>query len=140
MALKYTDIDYRVFSEAADFVVQGGSPYERSTYRYTPLLAWMMVPNSLVHEAVGKCLFILTDILIGISLKRVLTVLVRKTSGSASPEAQAMRVNLLTSMWLLNPIAINVSTRGNAEALISWMVVLCVDLLFSQWTITAAVM
>lgn len=39
--LNGTDIDYKVYTDAAYY----DSPYERHTYRYTPLLAYMMKFN-----------------------------------------------------------------------------------------------
>ena len=60
----YTDIDYVVYSDAAAHIAQGWSPYERSTYRYTPFLAAVLVPNSVVHPAWGKALFTAADLLI----------------------------------------------------------------------------
>ncbi|CDZ98796.1 Mannosyltransferase [Phaffia rhodozyma] len=89
-SVKYTDVDYVVFSDAARMMWTGpgvgseiagqdkdgssqglwggswlGSPYTRSTYRYTPLLAVLMLPNYLVHPAFGKIVFSACDVLIG---------------------------------------------------------------------------
>lgn len=63
--VKYTDIDYAVISDAAAALLQGGSPFDRATYRYTPLLAWVVLPNVWLHSAFGKLLFSLADVVAG---------------------------------------------------------------------------
>jgi len=63
LAVNYTDIDYEVYTDAAAFMAAGSSPYQRSTYRYTPLLAAALVPNVAAHKAWGKLLFCAADLL-----------------------------------------------------------------------------
>jgi hypothetical protein len=60
--LKYTDIDYNIFTDAAQLVVSGQSPYDRSTYRYPPLLAIIMTPNMFFLPEWGKLIFSLADV------------------------------------------------------------------------------
>src|SRR2546421_3789823 len=52
MEFRYTDV-----SDAASLLASGESPYKRSTYRYSPLLAFLLIPNFLVHRCWGKFFF-----------------------------------------------------------------------------------
>jgi phosphatidylinositol glycan class M len=71
--LPYTDIDYFVFTgispslppDAASYVANGQSPYQRHTYRYTPLIAWIL---SVLN---GKLLFLVSDLATFILLQKI---------------------------------------------------------------------
>ncbi|KAI8348862.1 PIG-M-domain-containing protein [Blakeslea trispora] len=110
--VKYTDIDYVVFTDAARYITQGQSPYLRETYRYTPLLAMLLTPNIYWFYSFGKCLFALADLLVGYLVHQILVM--RGMSSRSALKYDAL--------WLLNPMVANISTRGNAESLLAVMV------------------
>jgi phosphatidylinositol glycan class M len=114
--MKYTDIDYYVFTDAARFVAHGQSPYDRETYRYTPLLAWMLIPTAWSNTwfSFGKFIFAAGDIIAG-----WLIVLVLRSSMKMSMS----RALKFASIWLLNPMVATISTRGSSEGLLGVMVI-----------------
>lgn len=63
---KFTDTDYEVFSDAATYVYNGESPFNRHTYRYTPLAAYICIVNNIFHPLAAKVLFCFCDILLGL--------------------------------------------------------------------------
>ena len=107
--VRYTDVDYDVFSDGAALVWRGRSPFERPTYRYTPLLAAVLTPNAWAHPGFGKLLFVAADLVVGAQIEAILLAR-RVPLGIARTCAGA---------WLFNPLALNVSTRGNSESLIT---------------------
>jgi len=110
--VKFTDIDYYVFTDAARFVSQGQSPYDRDTYRYTPLLAWMLLPTARPGAfwfASGKMLFALSDIAASYFIFQILRTIQKK------PIETSLK---FTSIWLLNPMVATISTRGSSEGLL----------------------
>lgn len=134
--LPYTDIDYFVFTDAARYVSHGYSPYDRETYRYTPLLAWLLVPTAWPGPAwfsFGKVLFALADIVAG-----WLIVLTLKSPAGGNMGNE--RVLKFASIWLLNPMVATISTRGSSEGLLGVMVVALLWAVLSQRITLAGVL
>jgi hypothetical protein len=93
--LKYTDVDYYVFTDAAQFMHQGKSPYLRETYRYTPILAWMLIPTAWPGcFSWGKLMFALGDVAAG-----WIMILILRQRGMN--HARSLKY---ASIWLLNPM------------------------------------
>ncbi|EMC94335.1 glycosyltransferase family 50 protein [Baudoinia panamericana UAMH 10762] len=110
----YTDIDYLVFTDAARFVSKGRSPYDRATYRYTPLLAWILWPTTShgIWFEYGKALFAAADVVTGWLMVQILRR--RMALGRSTDYA---------CIWLLNPIVASISARGSSEGLVALLVV-----------------
>jgi phosphatidylinositol glycan class M len=95
----YTDIDYHVFTRAAGHLAKSGDPYQHSTYRYPPVLAWLASPNLWLHPNALKWLFVLGDLANYWSIASI--------TGS----------HLLAAAYFLNPLAIYLTTRGSFDSL-----------------------
>lgn len=108
--LKFTDIDYSVFSDAALLVSKGISPYKRSTYRYTPLLAFLNIPNHFLFSSFGKWIFAIGDLIAGLLMTR----LAEKSTGN-------IRYWIL-GVWILNPFVAVISMRGSAESVVCLLI------------------
>lgn len=121
MVVKYTDIDYKVFTDAAKYMYEGKSPFLRKTYRYTPILAWLLQPNVFI-PIFGKLLFSICDILVGLLIRTI-------TFRFSKNRLISMKCSLL---WLFNPLTLSVSTRGNCESIISFLVLLFLYILMSD--------
>ncbi|EUC38840.1 glycosyltransferase family 50 protein [Bipolaris zeicola 26-R-13] len=110
--MKYTDIDYYVFTDAARYISRGQPPYARDTYRYTPLLAWLIYPTVWSGKfwfSFGKILFAVGDVATGWMMFRILKEY--KKMG----DERALK---FASIWLLNPMVATISTRGSSEGLL----------------------
>lgn len=118
--LKYTDIDYLVFTDAARFTSSSSfGPYARETYRYTPLLAWTLLPTTwtslsspwmtVLYFSFGKILFAVADLVAGWLIVKVLIL----------QKIEAPRARQFAAIWLLNPMVATISTRGSSEGLLA---------------------
>ncbi|BBN20063.1 GPI mannosyltransferase 1 subunit M [Marchantia polymorpha subsp. ruderalis] len=128
LEVPYTDIDYYVFSDAAALIHLGKSPFDRATYRYTPLLALVLLPNSTLHRCWGKLLFSFADLIVALLIRKILNL--RGVS-----ERQCF---ISAATWLFNPFTFTVGTRGNCEALVCAMILWLLLCIMSGRVIQAA--
>ncbi|KAF9246169.1 glycosyltransferase family 50 protein [Melanogaster broomeanus] len=145
--VKYTDVDYRVFSDAARFLLYPaqdniahgpltkrlslhiGNPYTRDTYRYTPLLALILLPNELIHASFGKYLFAVCDLINGVLIYRnhsskPVDMQRNDPAGSSQNVGREAWATLLSATHLLNPLVFSISTRGSSESILCTFVLL----------------
>ncbi|WWC69321.1 uncharacterized protein I206_103259 [Kwoniella pini CBS 10737] len=128
--LKYTDVDWRVIHDGTKLIfhpnqecgnvargwsvellgLRIGDPYERSTFRYTPLLPLLISP-SLIHPLIGRF------ILVAISL--IIPSLLLAFPVSSRPGFWTTHL-----IWTLNPFVLNINTRGSPESIICLFVIL----------------
>ena len=126
--LPFTDIDYSIYTDAARLVRQGHSPYDRATYRYTPLLAWLMLPTTLPHLfSIGKVMFAAMDVLVGWLMYHTLLFSMLKHAQTLSKHSIAL---FGASLWLFSPLSLTLSARGSSDVICVLLVTLLVDRLY----------
>lgn len=126
--VKYTDIDYMIIVDGARFMLEGRCPFARTTYRYTPILAALVLPSVLLFDAFGKLLFSACDVAVLYLCDRLLS----KTSTTA-------RKQLLLKLFIaFNPVVLNVSTRGNSDMLMALFTLLALFCFDAQRYVVAA--
>ncbi|CAF0916619.1 unnamed protein product [Didymodactylos carnosus] len=105
---------------------EGQSPYNRHTYRYTPLLSYLLLPNVYLHELFGKVLFAFCDVFVGYLIYKILNT-------RSNQQEQVRQGNYSYALyWLYNPVSSVISCRGNSESLITVFVLLAVFSLVYQ--------
>lgn len=128
--VEYTDVDYWVMSDAAELMAEGKSPFDRPTFRYSPLLALLLLPNGVFGKVYGKVLYSMFDIVASWVIYGLL-----KRQGVARPSAA-----LYTALFhTCNPLVVAVSTRGNAESIVCTLCLLFIWLLSKRRRAMAAV-
>lgn len=114
---KFTDTDYEVFSDAATHVYNGGSPFERHTYRYTPLAAYICLVNNLIHPLAGKIVFCICDIFLGFIIWEIVEL--QRNGLPAEVKAKTWSTKMFVGLWVFNPMIIAMPTRGSNDNIIS---------------------
>lgn len=117
--IKYTDIDYKVFTNASRALLDNRSPYNDQEYRYPPLIAAIFLPNILINEQVGKLMLILAD----------LSCAYLHFKLNTSQGSNRVNSKFYLSLWLFNPVGIAISTRGSFEPILAMLILNIISLL-----------
>lgn len=117
----------RLNADARRYMVIGISPYQRITYRYSPVVAASLIPNVSSQFCFGKLCFVVGDFLTG---RLVLEVL---NSFGSSHMTEIASV----TCWLFNPFTLTISTRGSFESAVSTGMLSILQLIMYEKTVLA---
>lgn len=123
---KYTDTDYDVFTDAATHVYNGGSPFNRHTYRYTPIAAYICLLNNVFHYVAGKIVFCILDVIMGAFMWNIIE----------SQNENKGNTIFYVAFWIFNPLVMAISTRGSNDNIIVCLVFASVYFILKRqyWT------
>lgn len=127
--IMYTDIDYAVFSDAGALLWEGRSPYERESFRYSPLLAAVTIPNIWI-PSFAKHVFVLFDVTIIYLIHRILHLQhpnMRKSDG----------YGWIIFLWAINPFSANIASRGSADSISNACILLVINFVLSRQPLMA---
>lgn len=127
-SLRFTDIDYDVFSDAALLVVEQKNPFSRLTYRYSPILALLLTPNYF-FPSFGKILFCVADAYCVQLIFRILESTISKRIYCANKSQASILADTVyySSLWALNPIVAIICSRGSSDSISNCLVLLCLQ-------------
>lgn len=142
----FTDIDYKVVTDGARYILEDQSPYKRHTYRYTPILAYLLTGNLLIHSTFGKIVFSMCDILITAFIRQIIldehlhtfeanaTSLLKKSKRYSEAknvkfhliQKHEQRATFYSIFWLYNPMGMVIATRGNGDSITSLFILITI--------------
>ncbi|EDW71401.1 GPI mannosyltransferase 1 [Drosophila virilis] len=152
-AVPYTDIDYNVVTDGARLALIGDTPFARHTYRYSPIMAYIQIPNVILHPACGKLFYALFDLLLGIliyalvrfelqlqyqkeqkylQMKYDKSMLIKSPHSHKECKETEKIARISACFWLYNPLTAVISTRGNGDSVTSFFVLLSIYLLIKM--------
>lgn len=102
------DVDYKVYLDSSLY----DSPYQRHTYRYSPILSYLMAPSYQYHQLFGKVLIALCDFITIIFLYR--TFMQR---GKLDKKINTKAAQIVSWFYCLNPVLIYLTVRGSCEGI-----------------------
>lgn len=129
-SLPYTDVDYFVLKDGAKETLNPNSfelfpyycnlngPFSRATFRYTPILSFALCFDDAYSIPFGKLIFAAMDI----GVYTLQSIISPVTENSYQ----------LAFFWILNPFVIAISTRGNADSLVCFCILLCMFFLIKR--------
>lgn len=118
--IKYTDIDYHVFTNGSRSLVNNENIYLHNTeYRYSPLISLIFVPNLFINMNFGKLILVISDTLCG-----YLLYILNIHQGT-----HRMKSKLFLILWLFSPSTWIISTRGSFEPILMMLILFTVKTL-----------